>query len=124
MKYPKSMGACADLLYKLRSERLALDKEASAAKEVEQALIEHIINTMPKDDAGGVGKTHMVRVVTKQKPQIKDWEVFYAYVSKNKAFELLQRRISDTAIQERLDDGKKVPGVEMFNAVTVSLTKV
>lgn len=124
MKYPKSMGACADLLYTLRTKRLDLDKLAAAAKEQEQVLIEHIINTMPKDDAGGVGKTHMVRVVVKQKPQVKDWPAFYAYVKKTNGFDMLQKRLSEGAVQERLDDKKKLPGVEMFNAVTVSLTKV
>lgn len=124
VKYPKSMGACADMLYVMRSKRLAADKVAADLKATEQALIEHIINTMPKDDAGGVGKTHMVRVVTKQKPQVKDWPVFYAYVAKTKSFDMLQKRLSEQAVQDRLDDGKKLPGVELFNAVTVSLTKV
>lgn len=121
--FPKGMGACADLLHEKRSARLAADKVAAALKDEEQALIEHIINNLPKDSGGAIGKAYKVTVVTKEKPQVKDWPLFYAYVLKNKAFDLLQRRLSDTAIAERIADKRKVPGVEMFNATTVSLTK-
>ena len=125
--YPKSLGACADLLFDLRQKRLDLDKLAASAKEAETALINHIIDKMDKESTGAAGKHHMVRVQTKQKPQVKDWAKFYEYVGKNKAFDLLQRRLSDAAIMDRLEDPKNkrgVPGVEMFTAVTVSLTKV
>lgn len=123
IKYPKSLGACADLLYIWRAERLAADKAANALKEREQALIDHIIETMPADDTGAVGKTHTIKIETKKKWTVKDWPAFYAYISKTKGFDLLQRRVGEQALQARLDDGKKVPGIEPFNAKSVSLTK-
>lgn len=121
--FPKSMAACADLLYVKRSARLTADKIAAELKEQEQALIEYIIDHLPKDSGGAVGKTHKVIVITKIKQQVKDWDKFWAYVAKNKRFDLVQRRITETAVQELIDDKKKVPGVEPFTAVTVSLTK-
>lgn len=126
IKYPKSMGACADLLFDLRSKRLELDKAAAEAKEAETALINHIIEKLDKESTGAAGKHHQVRVITKQKPQVKDWPSFYAYVKKNGRFDMLQRRLSETAIMDTLENPKvkSIPGVEMFNAVSVSLTKV
>lgn len=123
--YPKSIGACADLLFDLREKRLKLDKEAAKAKAAETALADHIINTLPKDSTGAAGKHHRVQVKLKEVPQVKDWPAFYAYVKKNNAFDLLQKRLSEGAVQERLVESKKgLPGVEIFKTPKVSLTKV
>ena len=122
-KFPKSMAACADLLSEYRQERLDADKAAAELKSRENALIEHIVNNLDKASAGAVGKKFTVRVVTKDKPVVKDWPKFYAYIQKHNAFELLQKRLGEKAIEERIDAGKKIPGVGNFTAVTVSLTK-
>lgn len=120
---PKSMAACADLLYIKRQARLAADKVAAVLKLEEQAIIDYIIDRLPKDSGGAVGKHHKVIVYTEQKQQVKDWDKFWAYVAKTKRFDLVQKRISDNAVQDLIDDKKKVPGVEPFTVVKVSLTK-
>ena len=126
IKYPKSMGACADLLSDMREKRLEADKAAAALKADEVALINHIIENMDKESTGAAGKHHMVRVVVKPKPQFdaETMEDFYKYVSKNKAWDMLQRRLNETAVMDRVNAGKTIPGIKMFNAVSVSLTKV
>jgi hypothetical protein len=124
MKFPKSMSACADLLFEKREARLAADKIAVSLKSEEQALIDHIIDNLPKDSRGAVGKHHMVKVYTDQKLVVKDWDEFYKYVHRTKKYELLQKRLGEGAAQEIIDDGKKVPGVEPFTVVKVSLTVV
>ena len=93
-----------------------------AAKET--ALKEYIINNLPKSDTGSQGKTHRVSVVTKIVPQVEDWEKVYTYITKTKNFQLLQRRLSDAAVEEIWESGKKVPGVGTFNVVKISLTKI
>lgn len=122
---PETLGACADLLYKLKAERLAAQKVVEALEVRESALKTHIINTLPKSDASGVaGKVARVTVVTKQVPQVCDWGKLYAYVKRTGQFELLQRRVSDAAVKERWENGKAVPGVDAFTAVSVSLNKL
>lgn len=124
-KFPKAMGACADRLFELREKRLEEQKKVDAIEAEEKAIKEHIIQNLPKSEASGVaGKVARVTVITKQVPQVKDWDVFYKHVKKTGEFELLQRRLTDTAIRERWDAGKQVPGVESFNAVTLSINKV
>lgn len=124
-KPPKSLGACADRLYELRQQRLTVQKEVDKLAAEEAALREHIINTLPKSEASGIaGKLARVTVVTKQVPQVKDWDAFYKFVKKTGSFDLLQRRLTDQAIKERWEAGKEVPGVEHFNAVSISLNKV
>lgn len=124
-KFPPKMGACADRLYELREARLAKQKEADAIEAEEKALKEHIIQTLPKSESSGVaGKVARVTVVSKDVPRVEDWDKLYKYVKKTGAFELLQRRLSDAAVQERWEAGKEIPGVGTFGVVTVSINKV
>jgi hypothetical protein len=127
-KLPKSMGACADLLYETREKRLAADKAAAELKAQEQLIKNHIIENLAKgDDTGGAGKHHRVQVVRKRKYRVDPtkWSYFFAWVAKNKRWDLLQKRLADTAIKETVEEHrKKVPGVEPLDYVDVSLTKV
>jgi hypothetical protein len=124
-KFPKALGACADKLFELRNKRLAEQKKVDEIAAEESALKNHIIENLPKSEASGVaGKLARVTVVTKQIPQVKDWDAFYKYVKKTGSFDLMQKRLTDAAIKERWEAGKEVPGVEHFNAVSVSINKV
>ena len=122
---PKTVGACADALYTTRQERLAEQKKIDELKDREAQLKEHLIATLPKSDAtGAAGRVAKVQIKTKPVPQVEDWDAFYKHVKRTGSFELLQRRLAEEAVRERWDAGKKVPGVEVFNTVTVSVTKL
>lgn len=124
-KFPKTMAACADQYYLLRERRLAEQKKVDAIEAEEKAIKEHIINTLPKSEASGVaGKVARVTVVKKVVAQVKDWDKFFKYIKKTGEFDLMQRRVSDSAVQERWEAGKTVAGVESFNALTLSVNKL
>jgi hypothetical protein len=124
-KFPKSLGACADRLYSLRGERLAAQKIADALEAEEKALKAHIINTLPKSEASGIaGKLCRITVVSKEIPQVKDWDKFYKFMGKKKTYDFLQRRLNDSLVKEYWDDGKTVDGVEAFIVKTVSMNKL
>lgn len=123
--FPKTLGACADKVYELRLMRLDAQKVVDAIETEEKELKEHIINTLPKSETTGVaGKLARVTVVTKQVPQVKDWDSFYKHVKKTGDFDLLQRSLGKAAVEARWEAGKKVPGVKAFTAVTLSINKV
>lgn len=125
VKFPKTLGACADRVYELRAKRLAAQKDVDAIEAEEKALKEHIINTLPKSETTGVaGKVARVTVVTKQVPQVKDWEAFWKSFDKKKDTDMLGRTISKAAIEARWENGKKVAGVEAFTVVSLSINKV
>lgn len=128
LKIPKSMGACADLLFDIKQERLALEKIVEGMRANETVLTNHIIDNLPKGDTGACGKHHQAVVKLEDIPQVDTenggWEHVWAYIIKNKAFDLLQRRLNTKAVMERLEDDVKVPGIKMFRATKVSLTKV
>jgi hypothetical protein len=124
-KIPKTIGACADRLYELKAQISDLRKASDALDEERKAIQEYVINNLPKSEATGVaGKLARVTVVTKQVPQVEDWDKFYAYVKKTGSFDLMSRSISAAAIKERWENKKDVPGVKAFEAVSISLNKV
>lgn len=125
MKFPKELGACADLLYKMKADRLAQSKKLEAMEKDEKELKEHIIATLPKSKASGVaGKVARVTVTNKEIPQVEDWTKFYSYVKKHNRFDLMQRRLAEKAVNDMLDEGEKVPGVRVFKTPVVGLNKV
>jgi hypothetical protein len=121
---PKHPAKAGDLLYEIREKRYALNKEVAELAEQESQLREFIIRTLPKGEASGVcGSLARVEVTTKDIPQLKDKTKFLAYIKKTGQFDLMQIRISDTAVKDRWENKKTVPGVEAFPAVVVSCTK-
>lgn len=128
-KLPKSMGACADLYYDARQARLAADKHAAELKAEEERIKAHIIDNLKKDDTGAAGKHHRVQTVRKRKWVVnpEKWAGFHKWVAKHDRFDLLQKRLSETAIAEvmtTLPKKQQPPGVSPFDYVDVSLTKV
>lgn len=125
IKLPRTVAACADRLYACRQEKATAQKAVDALAREEAALKEHLINTLPKGEASGtMGRIAKAHVYTKDVPQVKDWPKLYAYIVKTKSWDLLQRRLAEGAVAERWEAKKKVPGVELFRAVTVSCTKL
>lgn len=136
-KLPKSLGACVDLYYDKRQARLVEDKKVQAIKAEESYIKEHIINNVPKGDAGAVGKRYKGIVYTDDVYQVEDWKKFYAHVKKTGEFDLLNRALNQAAVKERVDaqerpSGKRgenwkpklPPGVKTFTAVKLSVTKI
>jgi len=125
---PKTLAACADLLYKTREERYAANKVVEALKEKEAILREHIIDNLPKSQATGItGKTAMATIEKTSVWKSTDWDKTFDYIVKNRkkgAFAILQKRLSETALNEIVaHTGKPVPGAELLTVLTVSCTK-
>ena len=119
-----SLGQAVDKLYKLRTERKAIEASAELVKADESKLEAYLIDNMPKSDATGVlGKTAKAELRISKQPTVKDWDKVYKYIQKTKKYELLQKRINSAAVKELWEDEKEVPGVEVLNAIKISLTK-
>ncbi len=126
IKLPKTLAQCADLYYTVRGERLKAVKALEPLKKQETALKDHLIDNVPKSEASGIaGKVARVTVVTKDVPQVKDWDKFYKWIKKTGHFHVLGRAINTEAVEEIMEaTGKKIPGVGTFKVVTLSLNKV
>jgi hypothetical protein len=122
---PKKLGGVVDALYTTRQKRLVDQTVIKDMSTYETRLKDHLIAELPKSDASGVsGKLARATVTTKPVPTVKDWDKLYAYVKEHDAWELLQRRLNDTAVVERWERGEEIPGIDSFNVVNVSITKI
>lgn len=124
-RLPKKEGDLADLLYRTREMRLDIQKRIEKLEKLEGQLRDYFIDNLPKSNKSGIaGGVARVQIEVKPVPQVENWEKFYAYIMKHKAFDLLQRRLSEGAAKERMEEEGKLPGVMIFNAKKVSCTKI
>lgn len=95
-----------------RAERLEADKVAAALKEDESAMKQWIIEVFRAQAFEGmVTDKRITGVATKKMAVVDDREVLIDYIYKNRAIDILQFRLSQTAIDERVDQWEAVPGI-------------
>ena len=111
-------------------EKARLVSLAEAAKKKEQIKLDKTLNEIQdrfdKDKIEG-HETKKAKATLKKVTNfnIKDWGKLTAFVHKEKAYEVFQRRLNRSAIVERQDarKGRPLPGVQTFQKVTLSITK-
>lgn len=128
-KFPKTLGACVDMAYELRAERLEFQKkyeaELAAMKKREDEIEEHILQSFDKSDIEGAkGSVATASVSRLTVPSVKDWPKTFAWIAKHKAWDLMEKRMARVAYRDRTEAGEVIPGVESFVKVSLSLTKV
>lgn len=122
---PESIGRCADLYRDVRELRLAMAKEVEEVQAFERTVEQHIIDNLSKsDDTGAAGLRFRAQVITKRKPSVADWPTLQAHILATGEFDLIQRRISDKAVADRWEAGAAIPGVEVVNVISLSVTKI
>jgi hypothetical protein len=120
----KSVLHQAHLYLEAHTRRLAADKVAASLKEVETAHKTLLMDMLYAAKINAVGDNkHIFAIVTKQEPQVENWEALYKHIKKTGEFELLFRRVNPTAVKERWEHNKVVPGVGSFPVDKLSVTK-
>lgn len=119
---PPTTGALIDQYWAAREEKRRLEADV---KEVETKLKEIEAQLLERMDAEGLekatGSKAGASISTNTVANVEDWDVFWAYIIKNKYTHLLQRRVSDPSYRELLEAGKKVPGVAPFIKRTLNV---
>ena len=122
---PPTAAECADLLYDTTQKRLGLSRQLKRMEALETQLETWLIENLPVSNATGTaGQVARVQIKLNPVPTVEDWPKFYAYVKRTGAFDLMQKRLSKEAVQERWEAKKKIPGVGIFNAKKVSCTRL
>ena len=125
MKMPTTIGATIDALWKIVEERKILSAQDKALSEKEQVLRDHLQNKFVKVGLEGAkGKFATVGLKKQIVAAVTDWDKFYAYIAKNKDTECLQKRPGITALRERWDAGKEIPGVSSKEITVLTVTPV
>lgn len=118
------LGECADALYRLREQRLALQRELDGLAAEETRYREHLIAALEQQGLTAVaGQTCRAGLNPTHIGHVSDWAALEEYIIVTGDFSLLQRRLNDAALRERWAEGETVPGVDPFAVTKVSLTK-
>lgn len=101
-----------DQYISLRAQRLVLEKQAEEVKETEELLKDAIISKYREQGMTGLGaKNGFVKMTSAIEPQAQDWLQTWEYIRETNQFDLLHKRLTNTAVKERWAAGIEVPGV-------------
>lgn len=124
-KVPANVGAAVDLLDRMRDARKLAASKVEQMKRDEDALELAIFDKFKKQELEGArGRAAQASVSRSEVPTADDWEQIDKYITKNKALDLFQRRLSLEAVRARWADGVAIPGVGKFTKVSLHLSKV
>lgn len=124
-KWPKTIGDCVDMLYEMRQKRLDKMAEVDTIGAREKLLREHVLETFKKADIEGAkGKLATCSIVPSTVAHIEDFEVFKKWLIKHpEDWDLIRKQINDKAFKDRIENGKKVPGLKRFDFNKLSVTR-
>jgi hypothetical protein len=122
---PATLGAVIDQLWAAREEKRKLEVQV---KEIEHRISEIETQLMERMGAEGMdkatGKKASISITSSTVADVKDWDLLWPFIAKNKYWHLIQKRVSDPGIRELWESGKKVPGVLPFTKKRLNLRTV
>lgn len=125
MKTP-SLAELIDQLYVKRQRRIADQKAVDALKAEEDAMSAQILEALRGMNAWGhSGSVGQVTRSVKSKPDTDnaDWPAVYAHIQATGEFDLLHKRLSDTACRARWEQGDEIPGIPRVDEESLSIKK-
>lgn len=126
MPTEQELSDLADLYYETRSARLKLDREARVLENREKSLKAELVHVMVSEHTDDIqGKTVVLSHFHKIKFVATDWSAIHKYMAENDAMDLVQKRLTDSAVSARLEDGIDLPGIDsqMVDDFTVTVRK-
>lgn len=121
----KDMGKLVAQLAKVKADRAKVSSELADLKAQEELLTQEALEQMEEMgvDQLRIGNQSLSRS-KKIVPSVDDWDQFWAYIVKEKAYHLLQRRPAEGAYRELRATGEDVPGANDFEKESLSVRKV
>lgn len=117
------VGAQIDAIFAKKAEYAAANKKADALKAEIVALELILMETMGKEEMPkAAGKAGSVSFSKNVVPNVEDWDLFYAYIHKNKFYHLLERRPATLGCRELFETKGAVPGVVPFTKTSLNYT--
>lgn len=109
--------------YDLREQRLKLQREADALEQQEKDILYEITKEFNADSVKHSVDGFTMLAKRKDVPTVRDWSATLAYIKETGQVDLLQKRLTDSAVKARWDAGIEVPGVELTHKYAVTITK-
>ena len=114
-----------DEIVRVKADREKLNSDASELTKtlavLEKDLMEAMASAGTTKAASNAG--HSCKMEQKVYPAIKDWTAFYDYVTRTNSFDLLHKRLSNTAFRDRWAAGEEIPGTSSSSIWEVAITK-
>lgn len=121
---PAMLATKVDAYKALRDKRLEMQKQVDELAKEENALKTELIQLFRDSEVAGItGRLAQITLVQKTVPIVTDWEALYAHIKATGDFELLQRRLTISAVSERWEDNQDVPGVATDSYFDLSVRK-
>jgi len=116
--------ALIDEYNKVREARLEMGRQLDKLERQENQMEVRIITAMKEQHLTAAGaNTCLVRLHSKDVPHVKDWNLLYEHIKSTESWELLQRRVTPTAIADRWNMDVEIPGVERFPIESLSISQ-
>ena len=115
-------------IYALRAQKSDLEAEIKKINAAEEVLEGFLLSTMQQAGLKSMsvltaeGKV-TVSHKTSRKVSVADWDTVLGYILKNQRYELLYKNINSRNTSALIDEGKEVPGVNVFSVETVSIRR-
>ena len=117
-------GEIVNNLIQIRNEIRAAEEVVKKLKEDYNNLQEDLLSKMRDDKLEKISGTDgTASISVTEVANVTDWEKFYRYIARNKAYYMLQKRVADAIYRETLEErsGRAIPGVETFKKVRLNL---
>lgn len=113
-----------DNLYRIKERRTALNRQSEELKVEEMLFQDLIIKALQGRQATAAqGKVARAELRLKMVPTVVDWDTLYEHITKTQSWDLIHRRVTETAVRARWEQGDNVPGVDRTDVWAISLTK-
>jgi hypothetical protein len=111
-------------IYELREKRLALQRQVDKMEQEEKDLTYTLTNRMVSDNAlTSTEDGFVAKRKTTQSPMVQDWVQTLNYIKATGSVDLLQKRLTESAVKARWDVGVDIPGVDKLVKHSVTITK-
>lgn len=107
-----------------RNERLALQRKVDELEQLEKDLLYKIQTSFlaaGHDDYMIGGYRAIMK--TKTVPLATDWPAILHFIKENGALDMLQKRLTESAVKLRWDAGIDVPGIAKTPKYVITITK-
>jgi hypothetical protein len=122
-KNDSTIGQQIDDLWKLRQQIKVANAKVKVLEEKETAAEVALLGRISEADLNGAKGRHATATILRHTiASVKNWPKLTKWISKTKRFEILQKRISTTTLNELAEHHVKVPGIEAGVKKSIGLT--
>lgn len=115
----------ADSYVETRNRRLAAQRQVDEIEKEEKKMKAQLIAAFKEHNFRAIGGarctiTHRI----KNTATATDWEQVHTFIKENDAWDLMQRRLTQKAVELRWEDGIHIPGISAFPVDDLSISEV